>query len=163
MPSMDVVSKLDMGEMKNAVNMAIKQINGRYDFKGSNTSVDFKNETEIELKAPDDYKIGAALDILRSCMIKRSISVKSLETSDVLPSGNQMFKQSLSLKSGIPKDKAKLINKIIKSSGLKLTSATLDDKVRITGKKIDDLQAALKILKDHDEMDIDLQMENPKS
>lgn len=163
MPSMDIVSKLDMGEMKNAVNMAIKQINGRYDFKGSNTTVEFKNDSEIELRAPDDYKISAALDILRSCMIKRSIGVKALETSDVQASGNQMFKQTLSLKSGIPKDKAGIINKRVKASGLKLTSATLDDKVRITGKKIDDLQSMFRLLKADSDIDLDLQMENPKS
>lgn len=162
MPSFDLVSKLDMGEMKNVVNMAQKQISGRYDFKGSNTSIDFKGEEAIEIKANDDYKMKAALDILRQNMAKRNVGMRSIDPQDIEPSGNQMFKQTIFIKAGIDKEQGKKINKAVKESGIKVTSSYLDEKVRIQGKKIDDLQAVFQFLKSHKEVTVDLQMENMK-
>jgi uncharacterized protein YajQ (UPF0234 family) len=162
MPSFDLISKLDIGEVKNVVNMAQKQISGRYDFKGSNTSIELKNESIIELTAPDDYKIGAALDIFRSNMAKRSLGMKCMDVDDVKPAGNQMYKQSINIRQGIDKDQAKVINKLIKDSSFKITSQYLDEKVRVTGKKIDDLQACMQMLRQHDDVKVDLQMENMK-
>ncbi len=162
MPSFDLISKLDIGEVKNVVNMAQKQISGRYDFKGSNTEIELKNDSVIELRAPDDYKIGAALDIFRSNMAKRNLGMKSMKVEDIVPSGNQMFKQTINVRQGIDKEQAKAINKAIKDSSFKVTSQYLDEKVRLTGKKIDDLQAVMKMLREHDEVTVDLQMENMK-
>ncbi|MDD0852087.1 YajQ family cyclic di-GMP-binding protein [Halobacteriovorax sp. GB3] len=162
MPSFDLVSKLDMGEMKNVVNMAQKQISGRYDFKGSNTSIDFKGEEALEIKASDDYKMTAALDILRQNMAKRNVGMRSIDPQDIEPSGNQMFKQTILIKAGIDKEQGKKINKAIKESGIKVTSSYLDEKVRVQGKKIDDLQAVFQYLKSHKDVVVDLQMENMK-
>ena len=163
MPSFDLISKLDMGELKNALNMAVKQIGGRYDFKGSKISLDLvKGDSELLIKAEDEYKMTAALDIFYGCMGKRGLGLKGLEVGDVEPSGNQMYKQVILIKSGIDKEQGKIINKAIKSSGLKVTSQYLDEKIRVTSKKIDELQSTFKMLRAHKEVNIDLAMENIK-
>ena len=161
MPSFDLVSKTDMMEMKNALQMAQKEIAARYDFKGSDTTMELK-DTVIELKAEDDYKIKAALEIFRGQMVKRKIGQRCIDPQKVEPSGNRMLKQLINIKNGIEKEKAKIINKIIKDSGLKVQSSIMDDKIRVTGKKIDDLQAVFQMLRSHKEVDIELQMENMK-
>ncbi|MDD4975528.1 MAG: YajQ family cyclic di-GMP-binding protein [Bacteriovorax sp.] len=161
MPSFDLVSKTDMMEMKNALQMAQKEINSRYDFKGSDTTLELK-ETSIELRADNDYKMKAALEILRGQLVKRSIGQRCIDPQKVEPSGNQMMKQIINIKNGIDKDKARAINKIIKESGLKVSSSIMDDKIRLTGKKIDDLQEAFATLRAHKDVDIELQIENMK-
>lgn len=161
MPSFDLVSKTDMMEMKNALQMAQKEINARYDFKGSDVTLELK-ETTIELRAEDDYKMKAALEILRNQLVKRNIGQRCIDPQKVEPSGNRMMKQVINIKNGIEKEKAKIINKIIKESGLKVSSSIMDDKIRITGKKIDDLQGAFLMLRSNKEVDIELQMENMK-
>ena len=162
MPSFDLVSKLDMGELKNALIMAQKELSSRYDFKGSKVSLELKGETALELTAEDDYKMGAALDIFRSKLIKRNLGMKNIEPGDITPTGNQMLKQVIILKNGIDKEQGKKINKIIKDGKYKVTSAYMDEKVRITGKKIDDLQAIYSMLRNHQDVTVELQMENMK-
>jgi len=162
MPSFDLVSNLDMGELKNVVNQTTRQISGRYDFKGSDVRVELKEES-VELWAPDEYKIKALLDILRTNMVKRNIGMNSLEPEeDPVLTGRNMLKQVLLIKKGIDKEKGKLINKLIKSEGFKVTSAYVDEKIRITGKKIDDLQSTFAMLKGHKDVKLELQMENMK-
>ena len=163
MPSFDLISKLDMGELKNALNMAKKQITGRYDFKGSKITLELqKNDSELEIKAEDDYKMKAALDIFYTSMGKRDLGLKGLEVGDIEPTGHQMYKQVIVIKSGIDKEQGKIINKLIKSSGAKVSSQYLDEKIRITSKKIDELQATFRMLKEHKDVNIDLSMENIK-
>lgn len=161
MPSFDLVSKTDMMEMKNAVLMAQKEIGNRYDFKGSNVELELKEKT-IELKAEDDYKMRAALDIFRSQLVKRNIGQMCIDPQKVEPHGNRMLRQIIDIKNGIEKEMGKKINKIIKDSGLKVQSSIMDDKVRVTAKKIDDLQEVYRMLKTHKEVTIELQMENMK-
>lgn len=161
MPSFDLVSKLDIGELKNVINQTERQIAGRYDFKGADVRVELKEEI-VELWAPDEYKINAILDILRTNMVKRSIGMNTLEPEEPVPTGRNMLKQILQIKKGIDKEKGKQINKLIKNSGHKVTSAYIDDKIRITGKKIDDLQAIFGMLKGHKDVKLELQMENMK-
>jgi uncharacterized protein YajQ (UPF0234 family) len=161
MPSFDLVSKTDMMEMKNALQMAQKEINARYDFKGSDVTLELKENT-IELRAEDDYKMKAALEILRGQLVKRNIGQRCIDPQKIEPSGNRMLKQAINIKNGIEKEKAKQINKLIKDSGLKVSSSIMDDKIRITGKKIDDLQDAYQKLRASKEIDIELQMENMK-
>eukprot|EP01030_Chromulinospumella_sphaerica_P034502 gene34502-biopygen17722 len=162
MPSFDLVSKTDIMEMKNALQMAQKEVNSRYDFKGADVGFELKEEKAIELHAPDEYKIKAALEIFRNQMVKRSIGQRCIDPQKIEPSGNRMLKQLINIKNGIDKDKARVINKIIKDSGLKVQSSILDDKIRLTAKKIDDLQEAYRMLRTHKEVDIELQMENMK-
>ncbi len=161
MPSFDLVSKTDMMEMKNALGMAQKEINARYDFKGSDVTLELKENT-IELRAEDDYKMKAALEIFRGQMVKRSIGQRCIDPQKIEPSGNRMMKQIINIKNGIEKEKAKVINKIIKDSGLKVQSSIMDDKIRITAKKIDDLQAVFAMLRSNKDVDLELQMENMK-
>ena len=161
MPSFDLVSKTDMMEMKNALGMAQKEINARYDFKGSDVTLELK-ENAIELRAEDDYKMKAALEIFRGQMVKRSIGQRCIDPQKIEPSGNRMMKQIINIKNGIEKEKAKVINKIIKDSGLKVQSSIMDDKIRITAKKIDDLQAVFAMLRSNKDVDLELQMENMK-
>ena len=161
MPSFDIVSKLDMGELKNAIDQAKREISGRYDFKGGKTSIDLQ-ETAIELLASDDYKIKAALGVLRTKMAKRSIGPRFVEPGDINATGNQMFKQILAIHNGLDKEQGKIINKIVKNSGKKLSSTYMDERVRITGKKIDDLQEIFSIIKEHKDIKVEVQMENMK-
>jgi len=161
MPSFDLVSKTDMMEMKNAIGMAQKEINARYDFKGSDVTLELK-DTVIELRAEDDYKMKAALDIFRNQMVKRSIGQRCIDPQKIEPSGHKMLKQVINIKNGIEKEKAKTINKLIKDSGLKVQSSIMDDKIRITAKKIDDLQAVFQMLRQSKDVDLELQMENMK-
>ena len=100
MPSFDLVSKTDMMEMKNAIGMAQKEINARYDFKGSDVTLELK-ETTIELRAEDDYKMKAALEIFRGQMVKRSIGQRCIDPQKIEPSGNRMLKQVINIKNGI--------------------------------------------------------------
>jgi uncharacterized protein YajQ (UPF0234 family) len=162
MPSFDLVSKTDMMEMKNALQMAQKEVGSRYDFKGADVTFELKEDKAIELRAPDDYKIKAALEIFRNQMVKRNIGQRCIDPQKAEPSGARGLKQVINIKNGIDKDKARIINKLIKDSGLKVQSSILDDKIRLTGKKIDDLQEAYRMLRMNKEVDIELQMENMK-
>ena len=162
MPSFDLVSSLDIGEMKNTVQMSQKQINARYDFKGSDCILDFNGSNQLEIKGDSQYQVKTALGILYENMGKRGLGLKCIDAKDITPSGNQKYKQTVILNSGIDKEKAKVINKLIKKSGLKVTSQYLDEKIRVTGKKIDDLQSIYRILKADDSVAIDLRMENIK-
>ncbi|MCB9060197.1 MAG: YajQ family cyclic di-GMP-binding protein [Halobacteriovoraceae bacterium] len=162
MPSFDLVSSMDMGELKNAINMAQKQISGRYDFKGAKCDIILKNDNELEIIGESEYQVKTALSILYNNMGKRGLSLKGIDPQDINPSGLKLHKQQIIVRSGIDKEKGKIINKIIKDSKLKITSQYLDEKIRLTGKKIDDLQSAFKLLKEHKDIDIPLGMENMK-
>lgn len=163
MPSFDLVSSLNMGELKNVLNMAQKQIAGRYDFKGSNCKIELKNEKELEIIAESEMRIEAAMSIFYSCMGKRGLGLKCLDVQKIIPTGHKMYKQSIVLNSGISKEKGKLINRLIKDSKCKVSSQYLDEKIRVTSKKIDELQKTFHMLRNHEEVDIDLSMENMKS
>lgn len=161
MPSFDLVSKLDAMELKNAVAMAQKEIANRYDLKNSNSTLELFLD-HIEILAPDDMKINAALDILRTRMVKRNLGVRNLEVEKPIPTGARMLKLVIKLKSGVDKEQAKIIQRVVKDSGLKVTTQYMDEKVRFTGKKIDDLQMAFAKVRASEEVKIDLQMDNMK-
>ena len=162
MPSFDLVSALDIGELKNVLNMAQKQISGRYDFKGSKCSIELKNEKELEVLAETEMRIEAAMSIFYGCMSKRGLGLKCLDVQKMVPTGNQMYKQSIILNSGISKENGKVINKLIKESNCKVSSQYLDEKIRVTSKKIDELQKTFQMLRNHDDLKIDVMMENMK-
>ncbi|MBT4760448.1 MAG: YajQ family cyclic di-GMP-binding protein [Bdellovibrionaceae bacterium] len=162
MPSFDLVSALDMGELKNVINMAQKQISGRYDFKGSKCELKLLNNKELELVAEDDYKIKAALSIFMDQMTKRNLGLKCLDIKEPQNVGHQMLKQIIILNSGIDKENAKIINKVVKESGIKVSSQNLDEKIRFTSKKIDDLQKTFQVIRSNETIKIDVSMENMK-
>ena len=161
MPSFDIVSKVDMQEVDNAINQAKKEIAQRYDFKGTKSEIDMKEDAIIVL-ADDDYKLTAITDIIQSKMLKRSISLKSLDYGKEEPASMGMIRQTITIKQGIATEKAKEINKIIKETKMKVQSQIQGDQVRITAKKIDDLQAVIQLLKGKD-LDLDLQFINMRS
>lgn len=162
MPSFDIVSKVDGGEFKNAVDQVRREISTRYDFKGSHTAISLKDDTSIELTAPDDYKIKTALSILRSKMAKRNIGQKFIDPGEITPSGNKTLKQLIAINQGVSKEQGKIINKIVKNSKKKLSSSYMDERVRVSGKKIDDLQTVFSEIKNNKDVTIELQMENMK-
>jgi hypothetical protein len=162
MASFDLVSKLDMMELKNAVETATKIFSGRFDFKGSNASIEILKDS-VEIKAEDETKVKAVMDILVTQMGKRGIGLKGLEKSEIKPTGMKMMKQSFPLKNGIDKDNAKKIQKMIKDTGAKVNASYMDEKLRIEAKKIDDLQSVYQMLRQSTEIKLDLSMENMKS
>ena len=146
MPSLDIVSEVDLQEVDNAVNQTKKELGSRFDFKGSKFTVEWEN-SEIRLSAEDEYKIGAVKDTLQSKLHKRGIDISSLKFSDVTPAGHQTLKQNAEIKQGIDKETAKKINKHIKDTKLKVQPQVHDDKVRVTSKSIDTLRELMDNLK----------------
>ncbi len=161
MPSFDIVSKVDMQEVDNAINQARKEISQRYDFKGTKCEIELKEET-ITILADDDYKLKAVIDILQSKVLKRNISLKSLDYGKEEAAMSGMIRQAITIRQGIATEKGKEINKIIKDTKMKVQSQIQGDQVRVTGKKIDDLQEVIQLLKGKD-LEVDLQFINMRS
>ncbi|MBX7149406.1 YajQ family cyclic di-GMP-binding protein [bacterium] len=160
MPSFDISSEVNLQEIDNAVNQTVKEILARYDFKGSKSTIEFdKTKKIIKYLAEDDYKMGAIYDMLQSKVHKRGISLKSLKKGDITDAGGQMKRCEITLVMGIETEKAKEITKIIKESKLKVQAQIQDEKVRVTGKKRDDLQDVMALLRGK-EFDIPLQFGN---
>jgi len=148
---MDIVSEIDLQEADNAVNQAIKEITQRYDLKDSNTTVELnKKDKLILINTKDDYSRKASIDILQSKFIKRGISVKALKIEEPEPAAGGRLRQKITLQSGISKENAKTITKMIKDSKLKVNAQIQDEKIRVQGPKIDDLQQIIKMIKDAD-------------
>lgn len=158
MPSFDIVSKVDLQEVDNAINQTVKEIGQRYDFKGSKAEVTLEKET-VKVLADDDYKLKAVIEILQSKFIKRNISPKSLQYGKVEQASGGMVRQIITLQVGISKEKAKEIGAVIKESKLKVQSQIQDDQVRVTGKNRDDLQEVIALLKGKD-LEVDMQFVN---
>lgn len=156
--SFDVVSQVDMQEMDNAVNQVKKEIDQRYDFRGSNASIELE-EKGIKIAAEDEYKLETIIDMLRVKMAKRGISLRCLVPGKIEPAAKNTVRQQLDIQQGIPKDKAKAIVAAIKATKLKVTAQMQDDHVRVAGAKKDDLQAVIQTLKAGD-FGIDLQFIN---
>jgi len=150
MPSFDIVSKVDEQEVDNAVNQAIKEMSQRYDFKGSKSEIKWEKKEEVTITADDDYKLKAVIDILQTKLAKRGVSLKSLEYGKVEDASGGLKRQVIKILQGIPQDKAKEISKFIKELKLKVEAQIQGDQLRISGKKIDDLQEAIRSLKEKD-------------
>ncbi|WP_281519143.1 YajQ family cyclic di-GMP-binding protein [Acidaminococcus timonensis] len=156
--SFDIVSQIDMQELDNALNQTRKEISQRYDFRGSNASLEL-NGDELKLAAEDEYKLGAILDILRQRMAKRGLSLRALEPGKVEPAAKGSVRQTVKLKQGIDKETAKKITAAIKAAKIKVTAQVQDNQVRVSGPKKDDLQAVIQLVKGQD-FGIDLQFIN---
>lgn len=158
MPSFDIVSKVDMQEVDNAVNQAVKEIGQRYDFKGSKSEISQEKDA-IKVLADDDYKLKAVIDVLQSKFLKRNISIKSLKYGKVEPASGGMVRQMIDVQQGISKEKGKEIIAAIKESKIKVQAQIQDDQVRVTGKNRDDLQACIQLLKGKD-LEVEMQFTN---
>ncbi len=158
--SFDVVSRVDMQEMKNVVDQTQKEIGQRFDFKGSKTELTLKEkERELIVLSDDDYKLNAVLDILKGKCIKRNVSLKGLTFGKVEEALGGTVRQTIGIQSGLPEDKAKAITKSIKEGKFKAQGQIQGEQVRVQSKSKDELQAVMKYLKDQD-FDVDLQFEN---
>lgn len=158
MPSFDIVVKTDLQEVDNAINQAQKELSQRYDFKGSKSKIDWDKKTEVSVVGDDEYKLKAVLDILEGKFAKRGLSLKNVTYSKIEPSFEGTVRQKLTLAQGIPAEKAKEINRLIKDSKIKVSSQFQDDQVRVTGKKRDDLQEVITLMRKTDlGLDFDFQ------
>lgn len=157
MPSFDVVSKVESHEVANAVDQATREITTRFDFKGVAAVFELK-DNEITLIAPSDFHLQQMLDILTGKLIKRGVDTQSLEIRDPQVNLSQA-RQTIVIRQGIEADVAKKIVKFIKASGSKVQAAIEGDKIRVTGKKRDELQAIIALLK-KESFELPLQFEN---
>lgn len=161
MPSFDIVSEINMQEADNAVNQTLKEIEGRYDFKGSKSELIW-DKKEINLLAEDEYKIGAIKDILQTKFHRRGIDMRSLNFGKVEEAGGRMLRQKITLAQGLDKEKAKEITSFLRDSKLKIQPQVADEKVRVSSKSIDTLQEAMTLLRSKD-FGIPLQFNNMRS
>lgn len=157
MPTFDVVSKVEMHEVDNAVQQAAKEVSTRYDFRGTDSSIERKDEGII-IKGNSKARVDAARGVLHEKMTRRKVSLKTLDAQAVEPAGKN-FRQLIKLQEGISKEKAKDVVKFIKGTKLKVQASIQGDSLRITGKKRDDLQEAITQLKSED-FGVALQYEN---
>ena len=156
--SFDIVSKVDRQETDNALNQAAKEIQQRYDFKGTDAEISWSGES-ILIKANSEERAKAALDVFQTKLIKRVISLKSLESSEPQPSGKE-FRITSTMKNGIDQENAKKISKIIRDEGPKSVKSQIQgDELRVSSKSRDDLQALIALLRGKD-LDVDLQFVN---
>jgi hypothetical protein len=149
--SFDIASRVDMQEVANAVQQAGKEISQRFDFKGSRSTIDLdKDRAEITLIADDNYKLNSLTDILKGKLVRRNVSLKSLNYGKIEKAAGDTVRQVIGLQQGIPAEKSKDIVKLIKDMKLKVQSEIQKDQIRVRAKKIDDLQSVIKILKEKD-------------
>jgi uncharacterized protein YajQ (UPF0234 family) len=158
MPSFDVVSKIDLMELDNALNTARKELGQRYDFRGTNTDLERKPEG-IVLRSSDEPHATAALTVLRERMAKRNVSQRALDPQTVEAAGGQTVRQLILIKQGIETETAKKMVKALKDAKIKVQAQIQGDELRVTGKNRDDLQAAIAFLRKGD-YGVDLQFVN---
>jgi cyclic-di-GMP-binding protein len=149
MPSFDVVCRVDLQEVDNAVNQTLREIAQRFDFKNVKTELTRQDHT-ITLHSADDFKVRAVGEILREKLGRRQVPLKALEAHPIEPGPAGTAKQQFDLQQGITTDKAREAVKLVKDAKLKVQVAIQGDQLRVTGKKRDDLQAVMKLLRDHD-------------
>jgi cyclic-di-GMP-binding protein len=149
--SFDIVSKVDLQEVDNAINQSRKEIGQRYDFKGSKTSIDLNQKDHlIVILSDDEFRMKATIDILQSKMVKRGVPLKALTYSSIDPAAGGLVRQTITLQNGIDKDNARLIVKMIKDTKLKVQAQIMEDQVRVSGKNKDDLQSVIALLRSAD-------------
>ncbi len=159
--SFDIVSKVDMSEVTNAVTQAMKEIGQRFDFKGSKSNITQEKDALIVV-SDDEYKLKSVIDILQNKLVKRGVPIKNVSYGKVESALAGTVRQRLTLQQGIPTDKAKEIVKAIKDSKIKVQASIQSDQVRVSGKSRDDLQTVIQLLKGR-EFGIELQFENYRS
>jgi uncharacterized protein YajQ (UPF0234 family) len=146
MPSFDIVSQVNGQEVKNAVEQTNKEIQNRFDFKGSDARVEQK-DLALTVFADDEFKLGQVLDVLRGRLAKRSVDVRSLENGAIEKISGDKVKRPVTVRQGIPQDKGKQIQKLIKDSKIKVNASIQGDAVRVQGAKKDDLQAVIQLVR----------------
>jgi uncharacterized protein YajQ (UPF0234 family) len=159
----DIASKIDLQEVNNAIQQALKEVQTRYDLKGTKSSIELnQKEHTILLASDDEFKIRAVNDIFQQKLVKRGVPLKGLTYGKVEPAGGSTVHQTITLQQGIPMEKAKEIVKVIKNSKLKVQASIQSDVVRVSGKDRDTLQQVIKLVKETD-FGIDMQFTNYRS
>lgn len=149
MPTFDVVSKVDMQEIRNAVDQSMREIVTRFDFKGTDTTVVLSDDG-IDVESASEGRLDAAVDVLKGRLVKRSVSLKALQGGDVRPAAGGRVRARFSLAQGIEQEAARELSKIVRDRKLKVQVQIQGDQLRIQGKKRDDLQQVIAVLKDLD-------------
>ena len=163
MASFDIVSKVEPQALDNAVNVTRKEITNRFDFKDSHVVIDLnKKDFQLNIEADDDMKMRQLIDVLISRAHKQGIAPEAFDTSKESYQSGKFVKKEVQVRNGLKQEDAKKIVKLIKDSGMKVQSQIMDDIVRVTGKKIDDLQAVIQLCKTSN-LNIPLQYENMRS
>lgn len=157
--SFDVVSKADPQEVKNAIQQAQREVETRFDFRGSISEIKHDEKDTLTLLSDDEARLTALIDVVQSKLIKRGVDIKFLEYGKLEQASKGTVRQTVTIKNGLPMETAKKITKLIKDKGLKVTTQIQDEQVRVTGKAKDDLQAAQAALKSAD-LDVPLQFTN---
>ncbi len=161
--SFDIVSKIEMPEVSNAVQQALKEIHQRYDLKDSHSGIELnEKDNKVVLHSADDFKLKAVVDILQSKLVKRQVPLKGLSYGVITPAANSSVRQEVTLQQGISAEKAREIVKMIKDSKKKVQASIQGDLVRVTGKDRDSLQEIIALLRAHD-FGIDVQFTNYRS
>ena len=159
MPSFDIVVQPNLQEVDNAIQQTKKEISQRFDFKGSKAEVDWDKKKEIILVADDEFKLKALIDILQSKFAKRKVSIKNMVYGTLEKASQGAVRQTITLQQGIPSEKAKTIISQIKETGFKIQSQNQDEQIRVSGKKKDDLQQVMQVVKKID-LGLDLEFSN---
>lgn len=163
MPSFDITNKIDFQKLDNSINVAQKEISTRFDFKDTQSTIELDQKSKvITLHTASELKMDAIVDVLLSRMIKQGVEPKSVDLTGETETSGKMYKKKLPVKDGIDKEQAKKIVKLIKDSGLKVQAAIMDDMIRVTGKKIDDLQAVMASVRSAS-LEVPVQFGNMKS
>jgi hypothetical protein len=159
-PSFDIVSKIDLQEVLNAVQQTLKEVQQRYDLKGTGSTVELDQaENKVKLQSPDEFTLKQVLDILQQKLVRRGVPLKGLDFQDIQPAAGSSVVQEINLQQGIPIEKAREIVKLIKQTKIKVQVAIQGDQVRVSGKNRDDLQQVIATMKDQD-LGIDMQFVN---
>ena len=156
--SFDIVCKIDMQEVTNAIDQTRREVDTRYDLKGSKNEIK-QEKTDVIITSADEMKLKAVVDILQSKLHKRGVPLKALTYGDVEPAAGSTFRQKIGLQQGIPMEKAKEIVRLIKDTKLKVQASIQEDQVRVSGKAKDDLQKVIALLREKD-LGIALQFAN---
>ena len=146
MPSFDIVSEVDKTEVRNSVDQTNKEVQNRFDFKGSDARVE-QAEMVLTVYADDEFKLGQVMDVLRGRMAKRNVDARCLELGNVEKISGDKVKRTVTVKTGVPQEKGKAIVKLVKDSKMKVQASIQGDVVRISGAKKDDLQAAIQLVR----------------
>jgi cyclic-di-GMP-binding protein len=157
--SFDIVSKVDLQEVSNAIQNALKEIHTRFDLKDSKSDIQLEGKEALVLSSADEYKLKAVTDILQSKLVKRGVAIKALNYGAVEPAAGSSVRQKITMQQGIPIEKAREIVKVVKDSKKKVQASIQGDTVRISGKDRDALQETIALLKGHD-FGIDMQFTN---
>ena len=157
--SFDIVSKVDLQEVSNALQQALKEIHTRYDLKDSKSDIHLEDKEALVLSSADEYKLKAVNDVLQTKLVKRGVSLKALTYGTIEPAAGSTVRQKVSLQQGIPIEKAREIVKLVKNSKLKVQASIQGDFVRVSGRDRDTLQQVIAMIKQSD-FGIDMQFTN---